>query len=40
MEPSYTVEESEIASPCVVVIGATDIAISVGVSTAPVNAEG
>lgn len=40
MEPSYTVEEGEIASPCVVVIGATDIAISVGVSTAPVNAEG
>ena len=40
MRPSYTFEEGQNGTLCVDVIGVTDVAISVGVSTAPVNAEG
>ena len=40
-EPSsYTVDEGETVRVCAVVVGATDIAVTVGVSTNPLDAEG
>ena len=37
---SYTVDEGETVRVCAVVVGATDIAVTVGVSTNPLDAEG